>query len=77
MTIYSEALRTYLGADGDLRQEAFAQRAGCTQAAISRYAAGGRFPDRQIAEKIERASGGSVPMTLWRVVAAERAGLAA
>ncbi len=77
MSIYSDALTAYLKRDDALKQFELADQAGCTQAAISRYAAGLRLPPREAAEKIERSTIGAVPMTLWRVVAAERAGLAA
>lgn len=77
MSIYSQALKAYLETPGAMNQSDLAERAECTQAAVSRYAKGSRFPPREIAERIEEASGGAVPMTLWRVVAAERAGLAA
>lgn len=76
MSIYSEALNAFLGTKS-LNQQDLAEKAECTQAAISRYATGLRFPPRETAEKIERASEGAVPMSLWRVVAAEKAGLAA
>ncbi len=77
MSIYSEALDGYLKSPGALNQSDLADRSGCTQAAISRYATGKRFPDSTVASKIDETTGGKVPISLWRVVAAERAGLAA
>lgn len=76
-TIYSAALKAFLNAEGAPRQADLAADAMCTQAAISRYAKGIRLPPREIAERIEGATGGKVSVSLWRVVAAERAGLAA
>lgn len=77
MSIYSEALKAYLASPDAATQADFADEAGCTQAAISRYAKAIRLPTREIAERIDAASGGRVPLSLWRVVAAEKAGLAA
>lgn len=77
MNIYSQALKAYLEGPDAGTQSDFADRAQCTQAAISRYAKALRFPTREIAERIDAASAGKVPMSLWRVVAAEKAGLAA
>lgn len=77
MSIYSEALAAYLNSNGALKQSDLASEAGCTQAAISRYATGKRFPDHKLAAEIDRATEGRVSVSLWRVVAAEKAGLAA
>lgn len=76
-TIYSAALRAFLESEGAPKQSDLAADAQCTQAAISRYAKGIRLPPREIAERIEEATSGKVSVSLWRVVAAERAGLAA
>jgi transcriptional regulator with XRE-family HTH domain len=77
MSIYSEALDAYLDRKGEAgpTQSDFADKVGCTQAAISRYATGLRLPPRDIAEKIDRHSEGKVPLSLWRIVAAKKAGL--
>lgn len=77
MSIYSDALNAYLDRRGEAgpTQSDFAAEVGCTQAAISRYASGLRLPPRSLAELIERKSEGRVPLTLWRIVAAEKAGL--
>lgn len=76
-TIYSAALKAFLEAEGAPNQTDLAAEAECTQAAISRYAKGIRLPPRDIADRIDKATSGKVPVTLWRLVAAERAGLAA
>jgi transcriptional regulator with XRE-family HTH domain len=75
MNIYSEALRQYLER-ADITQQKLADQAGCSQAAICRYADGARFPDRPTADRLDDISKGEIPITLWRIVAAERAGLA-
>lgn len=77
MSIYSEALAAYLRSADAGTQSDLAARAGTTQAAVSRYATGKRFPDHKIAAELDRATNGQVPLSLWRVVAAEKAGLAA
>lgn len=77
MSIYATALRAYLDSPGALNQNDLADRADCTQAAISRYAKGKRFPDAKTAARISEATKGEVPFDTWRQVAAERAGLAA
>jgi transcriptional regulator with XRE-family HTH domain len=77
MNIYAKALSAYLGGAGALNQNDLADKAGCTQAAISRYAKGKRFPDARTAERISRATDDLVPFDSWREVAAQRAGLAA
>lgn len=77
MSIYAKALASYLESDGALNQNDLAEKADCTQAAISRYATGKRFPDARTAERISKATRDLVPFNTWRQVAAERAGLAA
>lgn len=77
MNIYSEALDTYLKRADAKKQVELAEAAECTQAAISRYRTGKRFPDSQTAAALDGATGGLVSFTLWRAVAAERAGIAA
>lgn len=69
---YTKALSEYLAST---TQVAFAQDAGITQASVSRYAAGERFPNRDAAEKIDRATGGKVSLALWRAEMADRLGL--
>lgn len=77
MNIYAKALEAYLKLPDALNQNDLAEKAGCTQAAISRYATGKRFPDAATAQGISEATADRVPFSTWRQVAAERAGLAA
>lgn len=77
MSIYARALSAYLASAGAMNQSDLAERAKCTQAAISRYANGERFPNSETASLIDEATGGMVPFDTWREVAAKRAGLAA
>ncbi len=76
-TIYSEALSAFLDSSDGMKQGDLALRVGCPQGAISRYVAGKRFPDVERASAIDAATEGRVSLSLWRVVAAERAGLTA
>lgn len=73
--IYADAISAYLGRSG-VTQDSLANKAGASQSAICRYAAGDRFPDRATADRLHEVSAGEVPISLWRIVAAERAGLA-
>ena len=73
MSNYTEALAAF--AEGKTQIEV-AAAFGCTQAAVSRYLAG-RLPTREVAEEIDRATGGSVPLSLWQTIAAARLGIAA
>lgn len=75
MNDYAAALTRYLNEEGN-RQDDLAKITGTTQASISRYK-NGRLPPRDIAEKIEQASGGQVPLALWIAAAAKKFGLAA
>lgn len=77
MSIYSKALKAYLDRPGALNQSDLAEKASCTQAAISRYSTGDRFPDAETARRIHDATDGDVDFDQWREVAAKRAGLAA
>jgi transcriptional regulator with XRE-family HTH domain len=69
---YTKALTEYLTGT---TQSALADDAGITQASVSRYVAGERFPERDVAEKIDRATGGKVPLSLWQAEMAARLGL--
>lgn len=71
---YTETLAAFVA---ETTQAKFATDAGITQASVSRYLAGERFPNRDAAEKIERASDGKVPLALWQLEAAHRYGIAA
>jgi DNA-binding transcriptional regulator YdaS (Cro superfamily) len=81
MSSYKDTLRAWLTPpEGSARTEA-AQTAlgaaiGKTQSAVSRYAAGARFPDAETARKIERATQGAVPYSLWQSEALTRLGIA-
>lgn len=77
MNIYANALAAYLNSPDALNQSDLAERACCTQAAISRYSTGDRFPDAETARRIHDATDGKVDFDKWREVAAKRAGLAA
>lgn len=74
MSDYAKALDAYLKNE---RQTDLADAAEITQAAISRYARGKRFPPRDIAERIDRATSGQVPVALWIADATKRFGIAA
>lgn len=73
MDAYPKALAAYLA--GNVRQDDFAKAVGCTQAAISRYKGGQRFPDASTARAIEQASRGAVPFALWEREALKRLGV--
>jgi transcriptional regulator with XRE-family HTH domain len=72
MDAYRAALQAYLATSS---QRALADSADTSQANISRYLAGERFPSREIAERIDAATGGSVPFAIWQIVMAERVGI--
>lgn len=73
---YADALAAYLNQDG-AKQAELADKVGCRQATISRYKSGERLPDRALAEKIDEATEGQVPLALWMAAAAKKFGLAA
>lgn len=74
MESYKEALAAYLKSDGST-QAALADAISKTQAAVSRYATGERFPDSKTARDIDEKTNGAVPLTLWQREAAQRIGL--
>lgn len=74
MASYSEAISAYLDMP-DRGQAALAGAIGKTQAAVSRYATGVRFPDADTARAIDRATDGGIPFSLWQMEAARRIGL--
>jgi predicted transcriptional regulator len=80
MTEYAEAIDRYLRETDD-NQFDLAQRAGITQASISRYKGSDktppRLPSRDIAKRIDEATAGKVPFNLWAIEAAKQIGLAA
>lgn len=73
MSTYKDALRQFL--DGEETQGALAAQIGKTQASVSRYAAGARFPDVGTARLIDAATNGAVPLSLWQAEAMARIGL--
>lgn len=74
MSTYRAALQAHLATDGNT-QAKLAATAGITQAAISRYVTGDRFPDKEMAQKIDLATAGEVSVAIWREEAARRLGL--
>jgi hypothetical protein len=73
MSTYKDALRQYL--EGEETQGALANQIGKTQASVSRYVAGVRFPDVATARLIDAATAGAVPFALWQAEAMARIGL--
>lgn len=60
-----EQLASYLESH-NLTQAAFAERVGATQPYISKLLSGGRtHPSIALALRIERVTGGAVPITAW------------
>ena len=76
MNAYQTALKHFLDRDG-VKQDDIAAKIKRSQAALSRYAQGRRFPDAETAKLIEAATDGVVPFALWQSVAAQRFGIAA
>lgn len=74
MDDYPSALRTWLERP-ERTQIALAEAVGTTQASIARYAAGQRFPEADLARKIDEATGGEVSFTLWQRAAMARLGI--
>ena len=74
MNPYASSLAAYLKPE-DRAQGVLADAIGKTQASVSRYANGERFPDARTALAIEKATGGLVPFVLWQSVAARRIGI--
>lgn len=74
MGSYSETLKAHLGGD-DVNQGRIAEAIGKSQASVSRYAKGIRFPDADTARAIERATDGAVPFVIWQGEALVRAGI--
>jgi plasmid maintenance system antidote protein VapI len=66
-----QTLGTYLE-DNGIRQTAFAETVGRTQATISRIVAGDAQPSFDLAVSIERATGGKVPVWSWPAFSALR-----
>lgn len=68
MSDYAAALSRYLDESGESQSE-LAERVEVTQATISRYKGSDetppRLPPKEIAEKIDLATNGQVPFSLW------------
>ncbi len=71
MDSYSDKLRAYLGT---AKQDEIAAKWGCTQPTVSRYERGDRFPNREMALKIDKATDGDLPFSLWEAEALKRLG---
>jgi transcriptional regulator with XRE-family HTH domain len=76
MQTYANTLDAYLKRP-DVTQQSLADAIGKTQPAVHRYCEGDRFPDADTARKIEAATGGAVPFSLWQAEFLARSGLAA
>jgi len=74
MDSYSTAIERYL-APADRTQAKLADAIKTSQAAVSRYANGERFPDAATAREIDKATDGEVPFSLWQQEMAQRVGL--
>ena len=60
MMTLSEYLRT-----NAIRQADFGPRIGVTQGTVSKLCSGRLLPDMEMAAKIQRETGGAVPVTIW------------
>lgn len=76
MDTYQAALAEYLKPD-TRKQAELASAINRSQAAVSRYVTGERFPGALTAREIDRATGGAVPFEMWQREAAQRIGIAA
>jgi transcriptional regulator with XRE-family HTH domain len=74
MSSYSSALAEFLK-NSEETQESFAQKIGCTQVAVSRYANGTRFPDGSTAQRIDDHSFGAVSFDRWKEEMLRRQGV--
>lgn len=66
-----QTLGDYL-TEQNIRQTAFAEAVGRTQATISRIVSGEAQPSFELAVMIERATGGKVPIWSWPAFSAMR-----
>lgn len=76
MSSYRKALEAYLAPESRT-QAALALAANTSQPNINRYVNGERFPDAEMARRIDRATDGAVPFALWQREMAQRLGLEA
>lgn len=74
MDAYAAALKNWL-AEPERTQGDLADKVGVTQPSMHRYATGERFPERDVAEKIDVETGGGVSLALWQQVAMARLGI--
>jgi len=74
MDAYATALKNWL-AEPDRTQEGLAEKVGVTQPSMHRYATGERFPERDVAERIDVETGGAVGLAIWQQVAMARLGI--
>ena len=74
MSSYSRALAAYLEPE-DRTQAALAVAVKTAQPNIHRWATGARFPSADMARKIDAATSGAVPFSLWQQEMAQRVGL--
>lgn len=76
MDRFRTSLKSYL-ARPEVKQEDLASLVGKSQAALSRYATGARFPDRQTAALIDLHTHGAVSLSDWELDALARLGISA
>ena len=67
-----QTLKSFLDLNG-LRQAALARTLGISRAYMSELVKGVKFPGRDLAVKIERETGGAVPVCCWKHTAAHGA----
>lgn len=75
MSTYQSLIRAFVD-DPANSQLALAAEIGKSQAAISRYAKGLRFPDAETARALDIASGGKIAFSVWQAEAMARIGFA-
>lgn len=76
MQTYATALKAYL-AKPENKVIDLAGKVKTFQPNITRYAAGERFPNAEMARLIEAATNGEVPFSLWHAEFMAKSGLAA
>lgn len=76
MQTYAAALDAYLKRPTKT-QQSLADAIGKKQPTVHRYCEGNRFPDADTARRIDEATGGEVPFSLWQAEFLSRSGIAA
>lgn len=76
MSTFQQSLAEWLSVEGNA-QAALAEAIGKSQAAVSRYARGERFPDADTARQIDQHTSGLVPFACWQREFLTRSGLGA